>query len=183
MSSVVDTVLVAALTSVVVTAAGDLTVKPRLAARTKRIQARHDYRDQLELRINNVLMNCRRLARYPILPTAPDEVSKRIEAERERWIKQLDDDTAWLIDNQLLVGAGAPRLGDFPVLVIRYAEACRVLWLIDRSLEDRCRMITELSDMAHRSLWGTRRFKAATRSRHLYRLRDRLDAIDAGSFG
>src|SRR2546423_11868321 len=121
MSSVVDTLLIAALTSVAVTATGDLTVKPRLAARARRIQARHDYRDQLELRINNVLINCRRLEQYSIPPTTPDEARERIEAERTRWIKQLDDDTAWLIDNQLLVAAGTPRLGDYPVLVGRYA--------------------------------------------------------------
>src|SRR2546423_1864058 len=108
MSSVVDTLLIAALTSVAVTATGDLTVKPRLAARARRIQARHDYRDQLELRINNVLINCRRLEQYSIPPTTPDEARERIEAERTRWIKQLDDDTAWLIDNQLLVAAGTP---------------------------------------------------------------------------
>ncbi|MEU9530380.1 hypothetical protein AB0D58_34085 [Streptomyces sp. NPDC048210] len=78
-------------------------VMPRLEARKRRILEAHQARDQFLAAMLRILSAGARLRNFAA-PAADDGtwtpvMRKRVEAERARWVKQLDASTAWMVDN------------------------------------------------------------------------------------
>jgi hypothetical protein len=155
-----------------------LTVGPRLAARTKRIQAVHDDRDRFGAGVLDILALCGNLEQITIPPDAIDERRARLQAERDRWLTQIDEITAWLADHWQRVAlsyAGAMGVRD---LVARYIGAARGLWLSGRPLDERVRMLRELTEPVQTIYHASRWRVVASMSGEITRLRTMLDSLD-----
>jgi hypothetical protein len=176
------TVLVAAGTAVVVTAAGELTVKPGLAARAKRLQTRNDYRDRFEETVNMLLITCRMLQK-PTPAGITDEHRQQVEVERERWLRQVDEHTTWLVDNQLQVAVGFFQFPVLGQLAARYAVACREQWLAQAPLDERLRVLNELSNICIPAFFGSRFQNPKRRGLLLRQLEARLIELHGGTAG
>jgi len=176
LTSVVLPLVVSAVSVLVI----GLTFGPRTAARSKRIQAVHDDRDRFGAGVLDILALCNNLEQITIPRDATDERRARLQAERDRWLTQIDDITAWLADHWQRVAlsyAGAMGLRD---LVARYIGAARGLWLSGRPLDERVRMLRELTEPVQTIYHASRWRVVAAISGEITRLQAMLDSIEKG---
>lgn len=158
-----------------------LTVGPRLAARGKRIQAAHDSRDRFGDSVLDILALCSNLETVTITPEMTDPFRARMQGERDRWLSQIDETTTWLVDHWQRVAPGYVAPMGVQDLVARYVATARGFWLSDRPLEERVRMLRELTEPVQ-SIYFTRRWRVAGRiPAEIARLRRMLDALENGT--
>jgi hypothetical protein len=158
-----------------------LTVGPRLAARGKRIQDAHDSRDRFGDSVRHILALCLNLEAVAIPPEATDPVRSKLQGERDRWLSQIDEVTAWLVDHwQQFVLSYTGQMG-VRDLVARYVTNARGLWLSDRPLDDRVRMLRELTEPVQ-TIYFARRWRVVmSLAEEFSQLRTMLDALDKGT--
>ena len=181
MSIWVNSVLVPIGVSLATGALTGLTVGPRLAARGRRIQAAHDDRDRFGDSVLDILALCGNLEKVQIESDLPDSLSSRLQDERDRWIGQIDEITIWLVDHWQRVALGYSKRLDVMSLVARYVAAARGLWLSDRPLDQRVRMLRELTGHIQ-TIYFTRRWRVIPIiSQEITELRTKLDALEGNT--
>ena len=177
----VTSVLVSVGVSVATVLVVGLTVGPRLAARGKRIQAAHDSRDRFSDSVLDLLVLCGNLERVAIPAEVTDPVRSRLQGERDRWLGQINEITIWLVDNwQQVALSFAGRMG-LRDLVTRYMAGARGLWLSDRPLEDRVRLLRELTEPVQTIFFARRWRVVSSVPGEMARLRTMLDILDGGA--
>ena len=155
-----------------------LTVGPRLAARGKRIQAYYDSRDRFGDSVLDILALCTNLEKVPLSSEITDPVRSRLQDERDRWLSQVDEITTWLVDHWQRVALGYAGPMGVSHLVARYIDDGRGLWLSDRPLEERVRMLRELTEHVQKIYFG-RWWRVATVVRQeINELRVKLDLLE-----
>jgi len=176
-------VLVSVGVSVVTVLVAGLTVGPRLAARGKRIQAAHDSRDRFGDSVLDLLVLCGNLERVTIPPGVTDPLLSRLQGERDRWMGQIDQTTVWLADHWQHVALGYAGLMGIRELVTRYAADVRGLWLSDRPLEERVRLLRELTEPVQTVFFARRWRVVSSLPGEIARLRAMLDTLDGCADG
>jgi hypothetical protein len=173
-SSVIIPVGVSLATAVAIS----LTVGPRLAARAKRIQAFHDARDQFRRSIVDILAMCANL-RGAVLPDDATEHHQSVfQAERNRWEAQISDVTVWLIDHwqgYAFTYIGTAGIRD---LINRYAFTARGIWISSRPLQERVRMLQDLSQPMLTIFVASRWYAARRIPGEVQRLNEMFDSIE-----
>jgi hypothetical protein len=155
-----------------------LTVGPRLAARGKRIQAAHDSRDRFSDSVLDILALCANLEKVQVESDLPDLLRSRLQGERDRWASQIDETTTWLVDHWQRFALGYATRMDVMNLVARYVAAARGLWLSDRSLDERVRMLRELTEHVQ-TIYFTRHWRVITVvPQEITKLRTKLDVLE-----
>jgi hypothetical protein len=158
-----------------------LTVGPRLAARGKRIQAAHDSRDRFGDSVLDILALCANLEQVPLSPEITDPFRSRLQDERDRWLSQVDEITIWLVDHWQRVALGYARQMGMRDLVVRYVAAGRGVWLSDRPLEERVRMLKELTEHIQ-TIYFARRWRVMMAGpQEITRLRMKLDILEGNA--
>ena len=158
-----------------------LTVGPRLAARGKRIQAAHDSRDRFGDSVLDILALCANLEKVQIESDLPDSLRSRVQGERDRWIGQIGETTTWLVDHWQRFALGYSKRLDLLNLVARYVTAARGLWLSDLPLDQRVRMLRELTEHVQ-NIYFTRRWRVVTTIRQeITELRTKLDLLEGNA--
>ncbi|WP_167163126.1 hypothetical protein [Streptomyces sp. MBT27] len=158
MHSTVWTILVAAVTAVVVSIANGLIVTPRMEARKKRLGEAHAARDAFNSNMTTVLSACV-LLRTLVPPLADNDpettpvMHERLTGERERWLQQLDDATRWMIDNSVAYAGSWPgsQLKEF---AMSYAASARMVVLSERSETDKTEFLLALTAPVRRQYFG-----------------------------
>jgi hypothetical protein len=180
MSNWMTSILLPIGVSIATTALTALTVGPRLAARGKRIQAAHDNRDRFGDSVLDILALCANLETVGVQPGIADPMRSRLQGERDRWLSQIDEVTTWLVDHWQRVALGYVR-ADVRNLVVRYVADGRGLWLSDRPLDERVRMLRELSEHVQ-TIYFARRWRVATTvPQAINDLRAKLDILEGRS--
>ncbi|MFJ8199082.1 hypothetical protein [Streptomyces sp. NPDC096152] len=166
MPDTVRTILVAAATAVVTTAAAGLLVIPRLEARKKRLVEVHAARDAFGAHMLRIISACAQLQNIQ-LPAADDPdwtpvLRERLAGERERWWQQIDDATRWLIDNVATYATSWPmrHLIEMP---ITYAGHARMVVLSEREEATKLELLLELTVPVQRQYFGW----LGSRARHI----------------
>jgi hypothetical protein len=178
MSIWANSVLVPIGVSVTTSVLIGLTVGPRLAARGKRIQAAHDSRDRFGDSVLDILALCANLEKVQIQSELPDPPRSRLQGERDRWLSQLDETTIWLVDHWQRVALAYTTRMDVMNLVARYVAAARGLWLSDRPLDERVRMLRDLTEHVQ-TIYFTRRWRVIiTVQQEITELRTKLDILE-----
>jgi hypothetical protein len=158
-----------------------LTVGPRLAARGKRIQAAHDSRDRFGDSVLDILALCSDLEKVHVRSDITDPLRSRLQGERDRWLSQIDERTIWLVDHWRRFVLGYSKRMDVRNLVARYVADARGLWLSDRPLEERVRMLRELTEHIQ-TIYFARRWRASTAMpQEIIRLRTKLDILEGNT--
>jgi hypothetical protein len=145
--------------SLVTTILVSLSVGPRLSARSKRIQAAHDSRDRFSESVLDILALCGNLRPALRDPGFGDPSRSQLKSECKRWEGQIDETTAWLADHwqRFALGyAGALGVRD---LVVEYVASARGVWLSDRPLDERVRLLEEMTGSIQ-TIFFTRRWRA-----------------------
>jgi hypothetical protein len=145
----------------------------RLAARNKRIQDAHDDRDRFNDSVMDILAWCGNLQANPIPADVEETARAKLQAERDRWVGQIDETTIWLIDHWRRFALGYLGAMGTRDLVVRYVASARGLWLSDRPLEERVRMLQELTEPVQ-TIYFAHRWRMATK---LLKERDRLNEL------
>jgi len=180
MSIWVTSVLIPVGISVVTVLVIGLTVGPRLAARGKRIQDVYDGRDRFSSSVLDILALCGNLGRVIVPSEVTDPLRSRLQGERDRWLDQIDEITTWLVDHWQRVAlsyAGALGIRD---LVTRYVADARGVWLSERSLEVRVRLLRELTEPIQTIYFARRWRVVGSVPGEVARLRGTLDAVENG---
>jgi hypothetical protein len=181
MSIWVNSVLVPIVVSLATGVVTGLTVGPRLAARGKRIQAAHDDRDRFGDSVLDILALCGNLEKVQIESDLPDSLSSCLQGERDRWIGQIDEITIWLVDHWQRIALGYSKRLGLLNLVTRYVAMARGLWLSDRPLDQRVRLLRELTGHIQ-TIYFTRRWRVfPIISREITELRTKLDALEGNT--
>jgi hypothetical protein len=155
-----------------------LTVGPRLAARGMRIQAAHDSRDRFGENVLAILALCSNLEKVHVQSEVRDPMLSRLQGERDRWISQIDERTIWLADHWQQFAFGYSRRLDVRDLVASYVGGARGLWLSDRQLEERVRMLRELTEHIQ-TIYFARRWRVITVvPQEIIKLRMKLDILE-----
>jgi len=145
--------------SLVTTVVVSWSVGPRLAARSKRIQAAHDNRDHFSDSVVDILALSGNLR--PALSDASfgDPSRSVLQSECKRWEGQIDETTAWLVDHWQRFALG--YLGALGVrnLIVEYVASARGVWLSDRPLDERRRLLEEMTEPIQ-TIFFTRRNRA-----------------------
>lgn len=76
-------------------------------------------------------------------------------------MSQIDETTAWLADNWQQVALGYAGTLGIRDLVVRYMGAARGLWLSDHPLEERARLVRELTEPVQ-TIFFARRWRVIT---------------------
>ena len=180
MSTWITSVMVPIGLSVATTIVTGLTVGPRLAARAKRIQTAYDSRDLFGESVLNILAQCSNLEHVIIPPDVGDPLRTRLQSERDRWISQIDDATIWLVDHWQQCALGYLNLRGMSDLVSHYVADARGLWLSDRPIEERARMLRELTEPVQTIYFARRWRVVGSLAGEVSRLRTMLDLPTAG---
>jgi hypothetical protein len=148
----------------------------------KRIQAAHDSRDRFGESVLDLLVLCGNLERVTIPPAVADPVRSRLQGERDRWLGQVDEVTLWLVDHWQHVALGYAGAMGVRELVIRYAADARGLWLSGRPLEERVRLLGELTEPVQ-TIFFARRWRVVSKvpGEEIARLRAMLDVLDGSA--
>jgi len=136
-----------------------LTIGPRLAARGKRIQTAHDNRDRFSDSVLDILVLCANLETVTAHPDDPGH--DRLQSERDRWTSHIDDTTRWLADHWQHVALGWPTRLGIADLAARYIGAARGVWLSERPLQERARILKELTEPVQ-TIYFARRWRVMT---------------------
>lgn len=151
---------------------------PRFAARAKRIQVSHDARDEFQKRTIGIYTLCVNLQQTS---AAGEPARQRFGADTERWSRQIDESTRWLVDNWHLVAQTYLQRGGLPRLIARYAFAVRSIWLSqERPPDMQLRMLKELTEPVCRVFARPRTFTDVLRTPvYIAALRRRLDGLES----
>jgi hypothetical protein len=158
----------------------NLTVGPRLAARGKRIQSWHDSRDKFTESILDLLALCLNLQLVTIPESIEDSRGARVQAERDRWEAQIGEITIWLMDHWQRYVPGYVDMNVLHDLVTRYVADVRGVWISGRPLEDRVRILKDLTEPMQTIFLG-RRWRPIAVSRAIGQLRALLDNLEDGA--
>ena len=110
-----------------------------------------------------------------------DPVRSRLQGEWDRWLSQVDELTIWLVDHWQRVALGHARRLSIGNLVARYVADARGLWLSDRPLEERIRMVRELTEHIQ-TIYFARRWRVVTVvPQEITRLRMKLDILEGNA--
>ncbi|MFI7399246.1 hypothetical protein ACIBW9_01915 [Streptomyces sp. NPDC049541] len=157
MPDTLSTITVAAATALVTTTATGLIAAPRLEARKRRLGEVHTARDTFGAHMLRIISACEQLQ---ISQLPPDEepdwtpvMRERLGGERERWWKQIDDATRWLIDNVATYAGSWPtrRLVQMPTI---YAHHIRMVVLSERDEVTKLALLLELTVPVQRQYFG-----------------------------
>ena len=158
-----------------------LTVGPRLAARSKRIQTAYDSRDRFGDSVLDILKLCTNLENVHVDSEITDPPRSRLQDEQGRWMSQIDEITTWLADHWQRFALGYTRRMDLHNLAIRYVGAGRGLWLSDRPLDEQVRMLRELTEHIH-TIYFARRWRVIkTVPEEITQLCAKLDVLDGNA--
>lgn len=146
MSAWVTSVVIPIGVSMATTLVVGLTFGPRLAARNKRVQAAHDDRDQFNDRVVDILALCSNLQTVTVSEDLPEDLRMKVEIERARWVGQIDETTIWLVDHWQRFALTYAGTAGVRSMASEYVMAARGVWLSDRSLADRVRLLKELTE-------------------------------------
>ena len=159
---------------------GSYTVLPRANARVKKIEAAHMDRDRFNSHEKTILAACEKLTATATSPETSYSTVQRLRGERERWLAQIDEATMWIVDN---VERFAPTYINVALgyrdLLARYSFLVRMVWISERSEEERLGLVKELTEPIHliffvRTGWRT----AAARPREVARLKAKIDSFN-----
>jgi hypothetical protein len=137
---------VAAVTSVVVAAATQLTVGTRLQARSIRILQAHGYRDKFSEHLLLIIASCSRLENFEVPDDFTPALAQAMEAERKRWVISVDSSTEFLIDNIETFALGYTGVGGLRSLATEYAITARFIWISERPLLRKVDLLKRMSD-------------------------------------
>ena len=144
----------------------------------KRIQAAHDSRDRFGDSVLDILALCADLEKVTVQAGITDPLRSRLQGERDRWVSQIDETTIWLVDHWQQFALGYSNRMDVKSLVARYVADARGLWLSDRPLEERVRMLRELTEHIQ-IIYFARRWRVITAvPQEIIRLRTKLDILE-----
>jgi hypothetical protein len=181
MSIWVNSVLLPIGISLVTTVLVGLTVGPRLAARGKRLQAAYDSRDRFGDSVLDILALCANLEKVNVRSGIKDPLRSRLQDERDRWLGQIDETTTWLVDHWQRFVLGYIGRSDVRNLVVRYVADARGRWLSDRPLEERVRMLKELTEHIQ-TIYFARRWRVLTAvPQEISHLRMKLDILEGNA--
>ena len=174
MHSVFVPVGIALVTTVLV----NLTVGPRLAARSKRIQAVHDSRDRFGDYVLDILAVCTNLQTVVDSRSVGGEVASQLQQERKRWEDEIDEATAWLADHWQRFALSYLGSLDLRELIVKYVGGARGVWLSNRSLDERVRMVKEMTEPIQ-TIFFTRRWRVVSSiPKEADRLRSMLASLE-----
>lgn len=141
-----ETIAVSLVTSLAGTFATMWFLQPRLEARKARILEAHAAREQFSASVLTVQGACGRLQnlRLDEQPQLSDVMRERLDAERERWLVQIDDATRWMVDNAASFGPGWP-MELLRNLVSDYVGHARMVWISEREEMRRLAYLADLS--------------------------------------
>jgi hypothetical protein len=177
MATWASSVIIPICVSVAGTIATGLTVGPRLAARAKRIQAYHDARDKFTDSILDVLALCSNLQSAIAPDNAAENKRSVIQTERDRWENEISDITMWLVDHWQRYALGYLATAGVRDLIQKYAATTRGVWISARPLEERVRILHDLSEPML-TIFVSSRWRAAQRiPGEVDRLREMLDSL------
>jgi hypothetical protein len=183
MSIWVSGVLLPIGVSVATTLVTGLTVGPRLAARGKRIQAAHDSRDRFGDAVLDILALCGNLEATDIRPDAAEPLSPKVQAERDRWLSQIDETTGWLVDHWQQFALTYRGANGIRNLVAEYVMTARGVWLSDRPLDVRIRLLMGLTEPVQTIYFASRWRVVKDLRDEMARLRAMLDSADGDAAG
>jgi hypothetical protein len=176
-----SSVAIPMLVSIAGTIVTGLTFGPRLAARGKRIQAVHDSRDRFNDSVLNILAMTTNLESTPIPAETDGTTRSKLQDERNRWLTQIDETTAWLADHWQHIALTYAGTLELRGLVARYIGTARGLWLSGRPLDERVRMLRELTEPVQ-TIYFARRWRVVTQVPHeKARLTMMIDTLDGTS--
>ena len=129
----------------------------------------------------DILTLCTNLEKVHVDSEITDPPRSRLQDERGRWMSQIDEITTWLADHWQRFALGYTRRMDLQNLVIRYVGAGRGLWLSDRPLDERVRMLRELTEHIH-TIYFARRWRVIKAvPQEITQLRAKLDVLDGNA--
>jgi hypothetical protein len=150
MPSWTSSILLAAATTLFI----GLFVNPRIEARKPRIEARnnakrlaYEARAEFSKRVLTILSACGRLRGTEVPPSLAETrpaLAERLEAERQRWIDQLDEASRYLVDNLELFAFGYAT-ARFRRIVGEFVVHSRAVVLSDRPIEKQVERLTALA--------------------------------------
>lgn len=161
MPSWISSILLAAATTLFV----GLFVNPRLEARKPRIEAKnnrkrvaYEARAEFSKRVLTILSACGRLQGSEVpesLAETRPALAERLEAERQRWLDQLDEATRYLVDNLELftLGYATDRLRS---IVGKFAVHARAVVISERPVEKQVERLTALTAPVHTLFFASR---------------------------
>ncbi|MFJ2202910.1 hypothetical protein [Streptomyces violaceusniger] len=182
MPSWISSILLAAATTLFV----GLFVNPRLEARKPRIEAKnnqrrvaYEARAEFSKRVLTILSACGRLQESEVPPSlaeARPALAERLNAERQRWLDQLDEATQYLVDNMELfaLGYATDRLR---TIVGQFVVHARAVVLSDRPVEKQVQRLTALAAPIQ-NLFFVPRWHVATIVRSFKEFERALAALD-----
>ncbi|NUK14065.1 hypothetical protein [Streptomyces lunaelactis] len=159
MPSWISTILLAGATSLFI----GLFITPRLEARNKRVRIAHEARDEFSRRVLIILSACGRLRESEVPPTLAEQrpaLAEKMNAERQRWLDQLDEATRYLVDNMEAFGLGyaTDRLR---TVIGEFVAHARGVVLSERPVEKQVERLAALTGPIQ-SLFFVRRWRVAT---------------------
>lgn len=163
------------------TAIGAYTVVPRINARIAEVAGAHEDRRTFRCKLTSIVGLCQRLRLLIAPDDASPEYATRLNAERDRWLAQLDEHTAWLVDNTECFALGYPRARGIRDLAADYAFAARIIFISEREDSERFALIEQLTSHAHVIFAASRRssgFRTAF-VESLSTLRQEIDELSA----
>ncbi|MFG2334696.1 hypothetical protein ACGFMM_34555 [Streptomyces sp. NPDC048604] len=143
-----ETILIALATALVTTVGTGWLVMPRLEARKRRIMDAHQARDKFLATMLRIVSAAARLQAFAE-PAASDPactavMRERITAERARWVNQLDEGTAWMVDNLETYAPTWPT-EHLRGLIALYVSHARAVMISERSDDRKAQRLTELT--------------------------------------
>ncbi|QSS91298.1 hypothetical protein [Streptomyces sp. M54] len=182
MPSWITSILLAAATTLFI----GLVVNPRLEARKPRIEAKNNQkrvaweaRAEFSKRVLTILSACGRLQESAVPPSLAETrpaLAERLDAERQRWLAQLDEATRYLVDNMELfaLGYATDRLRR---IVGQFVVHARAVVLSDRPVEKQIERLTALTGPIQ-NLFFVPRWRVTTVVRSFEQFERALAALD-----
>ncbi|MFG2630166.1 hypothetical protein [Streptomyces sp. NPDC048473] len=156
-----------------------LVITPRLEARNKRISLAHQARDEFSRRVLTILSASARLGETPIPAALADQrpaLTEKLNAERDRWVDQLDEATRYMVDNMETFGLGyaTERVRD---IVGRFVAHSRAIMLSERAVETKAKRLSALAGPVQ-NIFFTRRWRVLTIGRSFEEFERAVVALD-----
>jgi hypothetical protein len=116
----------------------------------------NDWRDQFNDRVVDILALCGNLEAVPQSPGSGGQVGAKVQAERDRWVRQIDEITAWMVDHWQ--GFALTYLGAAGIrgLLTEYVMVARGVWISGRDLDERVRLLKELTEPVQTIFFASR---------------------------
>ncbi|SBU89627.1 hypothetical protein YW5DRAFT_00680 [Streptomyces sp. Ncost-T6T-1] len=156
-----------------------LVITPRLEARNKRISLAHQARDEFSRRVLAILSASARLRETPIPAALAEQrpaLTEKLNAERDRWVEQLDEATRYMVDNLETFALGyATERGR--AIVGRFVALSRAVVLSERTVEAKTERLSALAGPVQ-NIFFTRRWRVLTVTRSFAEFERAVAALD-----